>query len=95
MKPLPESKYAVTGNIADMNDFTRDQVLAIQKQAYEDGLRDAGKDAERYQWLRTALADRSRNGKSHWICCIQEGQPEDLDADIDAAMLTASQKEPQ
>lgn len=44
------------------------------------------KDAERYQWLRRALSDRSINGRSHWFCLIAEGHPEELDAAIDAAI---------
>lgn len=41
------------------------------------------KNAERYRWLRIALADRTSNGKSHWFCCIQTS--EELDKEIDAA----------
>jgi len=44
------------------------------------------KDAEWYRWLRRALADRTSNGVSHFICLIAEGRPEELDAAIDAAM---------
>lgn len=44
MRELPEPE----GQLA-WQTYPRDQVLAIQKQAYEDGLRDAGKDAERYR----------------------------------------------
>lgn len=36
------------------------------------------KDAECYRWLRRALADRTRNGVSHFICLIAEGHPEEL-----------------
>jgi hypothetical protein len=42
------------------------------------------KDAERYRWLRSSLADRD-NGKSHHFCSIRAGCPEELDAAIDAA----------
>lgn len=42
-------------------------------------------DAARYRWLRSALADRTNNGKSHWFCSIAAGHPEELDAAIDAA----------
>ena len=47
MRELPEPKIEVKlpnmldGDIEVIESFTRDQVLAIQKQAYEDGLRDA------------------------------------------------------
>jgi len=90
--------------------FTRDQVLAIQKQAYEDARKDAGKDAERYRWLRSrnSLELRSDCGKwtrfdgstfiaSHYLAegGTQHGAAPSLDETIDSAMLTASQKEPQ
>jgi hypothetical protein len=42
------------------------------------------KDAERYRWLRSSLADRDK-GKSHHFCSIRAGCPEELDAAIDAA----------
>ena len=47
MRELPEPKIEVKlpnmldGDIEVIESFTRYQVLAIQKQAYEDGLRDA------------------------------------------------------
>lgn len=47
MRELPEPKIEVKlpimldGDIEVIESFTRDQVLAIQKQAYEDGLKDA------------------------------------------------------
>ena len=43
-------------------------------------------DAERYRWLRFALSDKSKNGKSHHFCSIQRGHPEELDDAIDAAI---------
>lgn len=43
------------------------------------------KDAERYRWLRRALSDRGPNGKSHWLCSISEGNPQELDKAIDTA----------
>ena len=49
--------------------------------------------AERYTWLRKALADRAKHGVSHWICSIQEGHPEELDEAIDAAIAAAKGKE--
>jgi hypothetical protein len=45
------------------------------------------RDAERYRWLRLALSDRGKSGRSHWICAIPEGKPEELDAAIDAAIV--------
>lgn len=48
MRELPEPDSRDGRNDA----WFRESVLAIQKQAYEDGLRDAGEDAERYRWLR-------------------------------------------
>lgn len=39
MRELPEPKFHIVG-IPDAT-YTRNEVLAIQKQAYEDGLRDA------------------------------------------------------
>lgn len=50
-------------------------------------------DAGRYRWLRTALADRSNQGKSHWFCSIPEGAPSELDSAIDAALATHQQGE--
>ncbi len=49
-------------------------------------LRELEVDAVRYRWLRAALSDRSRNGKSHYFCSIPEGCPQQLDADIDKAL---------
>ena len=49
------------------------------------------KDAERYAWLREALADRTGNGKSHWFCCIADGRPEELDAAIDEVIFQKGQ----
>ena len=66
--------------------FTREQVLSIQKQAYEDGLRDAGKDAERYRWLR----QHQLLAKIHYMPTTPASY---LDEAIDIAMLTASQKD--
>lgn len=43
---------------------------------------DVLRDAERYRWLRTALAET----KSHWFCSIQRGNPSELDAAIDEEM---------
>lgn len=39
MRELPEPKFHIVGMPADT--YIRNEVLAIQKQAYEDGLRDA------------------------------------------------------
>ena len=50
-------------------------------------------DAGRYRWLRTALADRSNQGKSHWFCSIPEGAPSELDAAIDAAIAASGRQE--
>lgn len=83
MRELPEPE----GQLA-WQTYTRDQVLAIQKQAYEDGLRDAGKDAERYRWL-------AENKHVPWGAMrlpINTLLDDGIDAAIDAAMLTASQK---
>lgn len=87
--------------------FARDQVLAIQKQAYEDGLRDAGKDAERYRWLRSRKSlelssssgewtriDGSKFTASHYLAegGTQHGAAPSLDETIDSAMLVAMLK---
>jgi len=98
--------YWIEGkNGTDM--FTRDQVLAIQKQAYEDGLRDAGKDAERYRWLRSRKSlelssssgewtriDGSKFTASHYLAegGTQHGAAPSLDETIDSAMLVAMLK---
>lgn len=50
-------------------------------------------DAGRYRWLRTALADRSNQGKSHWFCSIPEGAPSELDSAIDAAIAASGRQE--
>lgn len=47
---------------------------------------DLVKDAGRYRWLRAALSDRTKAGKSHYFCSISEGCPEELDEAIDAAI---------
>lgn len=47
---------------------------------------DLVRDAERYRWLRAALSDRTKAGKSHYFCSISEGCPEELDEAIDAAI---------
>ena len=47
---------------------------------------DVVRDAERYRWLRLALADREK-GVSHHFCSIRYS--EELDEAIDAAMLAA------
>ena len=70
MRELPEPKIEVKlpnmldGDIEVIESFTRDQVLAIQKQAYEDGLRDAVKffseNGELLFW-GTQAADAIRN----------------------------------
>ncbi len=44
------------------------------------------KKAARYDWLRSALSDRGRDGRSHHFCSIAAGHPEELDAAIDVAM---------
>jgi len=41
MRELPIPYYPQWSHSNEHDAFTRDQVLAIQKQAYEDGLRDA------------------------------------------------------
>lgn len=47
MRELPEPE----GQLA-WQTYTRDQILAIQKQAYEDGLRDASEKIEQqHQWI--------------------------------------------
>lgn len=87
--------------------YTRESVLAIQKQAYEDGLRDAADktnkslDVAKYQigtglmYLRSLepvmyLGDPFGKDKQLAISAIYDGL-----TTIDAAMLTASQKEQQ
>lgn len=60
--------------------------LARENLELQAKLEEARKDAERYRWLRHALSDRSRNGRSHHFCSIAEGRPEELDAAIDDAM---------
>lgn len=103
MKELPEPDgyyfredlmYIGGGEDIKTGDYRPDTVLAIQKQAYEDGLRDAGKDAERYQWLKEYYSPETN---SRYMTSVDRGfLGEDLDAAIDAEiMLTASQKEPQ
>lgn len=77
--------------------FTRDQVLAIQKQAYEDGLRDAaaldnfavaGIDAYKLTTTRSDLSTREVAA-----FCFQFAKA--MMAEREKAMLTASQKEQQ
>ncbi len=41
------------------------------------------RDSARYQCLRRALSDRSKNGRSHHLCSISEGKPQELDEAID------------
>lgn len=113
MRELPEPKIEVKlpnmldGDIEVIESFTRDQVLAIQKQAYEDGLRDAGKDAQRIDWFERKLFVKHWNGvvdsgsqvlwniTANWRHTIQRMTGNDFRAAVDAAMLTASQKESQ
>lgn len=80
--------------------YTARQVLAIQKQAYEDGLRDAVEDAERYRAIRHAggrlkiytYEDDRDPCSGDWL---YKPHPEHVDefADELRAMFTASQKE--
>mgnify|MGYP003413416605 CR=1 FL=1 len=49
---------------------------------------DVARNAERYRWLRLALADREK-GVSHHFCSIRYS--EELDEAIDAAMLAAKE----
>lgn len=104
---LDEFKQALAGCRGDLDAWlevndeaeVRAFVLAIQKQAYEDGLRDAGKDAKLIEWLAKNL---EWDGHGYWLpeICIRERQlGEDFVPEPSAnelrAMLTASQKEPQ
>ena len=83
MRELPEPE----GQLA-WQTYTRDQVLAIQKQAYEDGLRDAA----------SKCSDVSLQAMTAWKLAYQpidqgrELGADDCEAEI-VAMLTASQKE--
>jgi hypothetical protein len=88
MRELPEPTTVIKlpneldGNLEYHETFTRDQVLAIQKQAYEDGLRDSAS-------LAKVISDKYAFG--------YYGQEVDTADEIEAeilAMLTASQKEP-
>jgi len=82
MRELPEpyGYFDIRGSAAD--GFTRDQVLAIQRQAYEDGLRDAMPSVDDLaQIIRCVDGNNS----------LGAGQL----AEQILAMLTASQKEPQ
>lgn len=75
MRELPEPYWKIS------DAFTRDQVLAIQKQAYEDGLRDAAS-------LAKVISDKYAVG--------YYGQEVDTADEIESeilALLTASQKE--
>lgn len=56
--------------------------IQVSRAGYEADRR----DAELYRWLRMALSDRSSNGRSHYICSIAAGHPEELDEAIRAAM---------
>lgn len=93
MRELPEPE----GQLA-WQTYTRDQVLAIQKQAYEDGLRDAGKDSQLIEWLAKNL---DWDGHAYWLpeICIKVRQLGDSDfvaepsAEELRAILTASQKD--
>jgi hypothetical protein len=92
MRELPEpdgyyfredSMYIGGGEDIKTGDYRPDTVLAIQKQAYEDGLRDAAS-------LAKVISDKYAFG--------YYGQEVDTADEIEAeilALLTASQKEPQ
>lgn len=92
MRELPEPdiqpKEARDMGLEELPYFADKSVLVIQKQAYEDGLRDAGEDAERYRWLKTPESRSFRTSLGFTSGCA-------WDKVIDAAMLTASKKEPQ
>lgn len=96
MRELPEPdiqpKEARDMGLEELPYFADKSILAIQKQAYEDGRRDAGKDAERYRWLRnTATINTPHIATSDGWKYYTTG----ADDVVDAAMLTASKKESQ
>lgn len=93
MRELPEPE----GQLA-WQTYTRDQVLAIQKQAYEDGRLEAGKDAERLDHISiNCRCDPKMDGNHVWWPTTWNNRltGPTLRLAIDAAMLTASQKEQQ
>ena len=74
-----ERLHAENEALREQNEAQRDEWLA-----WDAKRKDLERDAGRYRWLRKALADRSKNGRSHHFCSIAEGRPEDLDEAIDA-----------
>ncbi len=88
LPPLPDPDLRDVGTTPrDIKEFLRGYATeyakaALAARAPADSVLE---DAERYRWLRLALADRTNNGKSHWFCSIAAGHPEELDAAIDAA----------
>ena len=82
MRELPEPAAVFVEYGGDI--FTRDQVLYIQRQAYEDGLRDAAELCKKnqHQWSGSASDYDRGNLKASQV----------LEAVI-TARLTASQKE--
>lgn len=108
MRELPEPD-SYTWGANEPNVFTPGLVKAIQKQAYEDGLRDAGKDAERYRWIAKNVHERPLRPAAYGSDMYPDmrlryelpvlvsfdaiGQKISFDSATDAAMLTASQKE--
>lgn len=84
MRELPEPGVWDAG---DTDGYTRDQVLAIQKQAYEDGLRDAV--------LRLAESSADVDDMFAKIHAAKSLELESVRKSFASAMLTASQKEQQ
>lgn len=85
--PEPDIRECISGKV--IVGFTRDQVLAIQKQAYEDGLRDAPKGMALVPIKPTAamLDAAAWSGAGYtWSGEVRKAW---------SAMLTASQKEQQ
>ena len=84
---VPESKYAATGDITDMNNFTRDQLLAYGAAQRLAGREQDKADAERYRWLTDDHADAEMRDRAEDIGIrlrwIGKGA---ADATIDAAM---------
>jgi hypothetical protein len=82
---LAGNQVYMTRYQTDLSTYKADKVtplfLAPQPQEVEAAVM---ADAERYRKLRVALADRSSNGRSHYLCSISEGHPEELDASVDA-----------
>lgn len=83
MRELPEPGVWDAG---DTDGYTRDQVLAIQKQAYEDGLREACRVQISSEMLQAGAEEFDGWAKEN------QGTYECIEA-VFRAMLTASQKD--